>query len=113
VIDYQAEEAKLKLVEVSGERVDNKAKLERIKQEEEAILAEKAEDKEAEQKAKVVKKAEPEAVPTAAAEKEQPVPQVFCFTQRHDVNYMCFNYFAYRSIHCLCRCWKTIACIME
>ena len=38
----QAEEAKVKISEVTGDRVDNKTKLDVIKQEEEAIQAEKA-----------------------------------------------------------------------
>lgn len=40
---FQAEEAKVKILEVSGDRVDNKSKLEIIKQEEEMIQLEKAE----------------------------------------------------------------------
>ena len=38
---FQAEEAKVKISEVSGERVDNEAKLKVISQEEEAIKKEK------------------------------------------------------------------------
>lgn len=41
--DSTAEEAKVKILEVSGDRVDNKSKLEIIKQEEEMIQQEKAE----------------------------------------------------------------------
>ena len=39
----KAEEAKVKILEVSGDRVDNKSKLEIIKQEEEMIQKEKKE----------------------------------------------------------------------
>ena len=53
----QAEEAKVKISEVSGERVDNKTKLELIKQEELAIQKEKEEKK----KAEAAKKAQEEA----------------------------------------------------
>ena len=38
---FQAEEAKVKISEVSGERVDHEAKLKVISQEEEAIKKEK------------------------------------------------------------------------
>ena len=43
VIDLQAEEAKVKILEVAGDRVDNKSKLEVIKQEEQIIQQEKLE----------------------------------------------------------------------
>ena len=53
IICVQAEEAKVKILEVSGERVDNKSKLEVIKQEEEIIQREKQElQKEEAKKAK-------------------------------------------------------------
>jgi hypothetical protein len=62
-LSVQAEEAKVKILEVSGERVDNKSKLEVIKQEEEIILREK-EELQKEEKAKKAKAA----VIAAAAE---------------------------------------------
>ena len=59
----QTEEAKVKISEMSGERVDNKTKLDIIKQEEQAIRAEEEAQKATEQleKEKKAKKLEEEA----------------------------------------------------
>ncbi len=62
MISLQADEAKVKISEVSGERVDNKTKLDILKQEEESIRKEKEEEKR--------KKKEEEEKEKAAAEAE-------------------------------------------
>lgn len=69
--DAMAEEAKVKILEVSGDRVDNKSKLEIIKQEEEMIQQEKAElekqHKEEEQKKAKAREAKAKLEAEAAA----------------------------------------------
>ena len=67
----KAEEAKVKILEVAGDRVDNKSKLEVIRQEEEIIRREKEErmkEEEAEKlaKAKVLAEAAAEAAVCAS-----------------------------------------------
>jgi len=64
---FKAEEAKVKILEVAGNRVDNKSKLEVIRQEEKIIRLEKEERKKEEEaerlaKAKVLAEAAAEAV---------------------------------------------------
>ena len=51
----KAEEAKVKILEVTGDRVDNKSKLEVIRQEEEIIRREKEERKKEEEAEKLAK----------------------------------------------------------
>jgi len=51
----QAEEAKVKILEVAGDRVDNKSKLEVIRQEEEIIRREKEERKKEEEAERLAK----------------------------------------------------------
>ncbi|KAL5021304.1 hypothetical protein ScPMuIL_000459 [Solemya velum] len=61
IIHFQSEEAKIKIAEMTGEKVDNKAKLERIKREQEAIQKEKEEhdvEEELEEKERVKKERE-------------------------------------------------------
>jgi ribosomal protein S3AE len=55
VLLLQAEEAKVKILEVTGDRVDNLSKLEVIKQEEEIIQREKEELKKEELAEKLMK----------------------------------------------------------
>ena len=52
---FKAEEAKVKILEVAGDRVDNKSKLEVIRQEEEIIRREKEERKKEEEAEKLAK----------------------------------------------------------
>jgi len=51
----KAEEAKVKILEVAGDRVDNKSKLEVIRQEEEIIRREKEERRQEEEAEKLAK----------------------------------------------------------
>jgi len=73
----KAEEAKVKILEVTGDRVDNKSKLEVIRQEEEIIRRENEERKKEEEAEKLAKE---KVLADAAAEAEvkfssMPVPR--------------------------------------
>ena len=70
ICQFQTEEAQIKITEVSGERVDNKARLESIRQEEAVLKKELEEEKKEEEIAKAKREAQAKEAEAKAAAAE-------------------------------------------